>query len=114
MLFAGYKKQAKKFLLLAFFIILGILFYVKIGKLLGFKEVAKLSGLLTPGRVLIPLGLSYYTFSSVGYLLDLYWKKAKCEHDYFRLLVCTSYFPHIVQGPIGRYDKLWRTSRIFV
>ncbi len=105
-LFAGYKKRAKKFLLLAFFIILGILFYVKIGKLLGFKEVAKLSGLLTPGRVLVPLGLSYYTFSSVGYLLDLYWKKAKCEHDYLRLLVCTTYFPHIVQGPIGRYDKL--------
>ncbi len=108
-LFAGYKKRAKKFLLLAFLVILGILFYVKIGKLLGFKEVGKISLLLKkPGRVLIPLGLSYYTFSGIGYLLDIYWKKAKCEHDYFKLLVCMTYFPHIVQGPIGRYDKLMK------
>ena len=63
-------------------------------------------GLFSGGTILVPLGLSYYTFSSVGYLLDLYWKKAKCERDYFRLIVCMTYFPHIVQGPIGRYDKL--------
>ncbi len=107
-LFAGYKKHAKKFLLLAFLVILGILLYVKIGKLLGFKEVGRITGLLKPKRVLIPLGLSYYTFSGIGYLLDIYWKKAKCEHDYFKLLVCMTYFPHIVQGPIGRYDKLMK------
>lgn len=105
-LFAGYKKRAKKFLLLAFFVILGILFYVKLGKLFGFKEVARISQLFALKRILVPLGISYYTFSSVGYLLDIYWKKAKCEHDYFKLLVCMTYFPHIVQGPIGRYDKL--------
>lgn len=107
-LFADYKKRAKKFLLLALLIILGILFYVKIGKLLGFKEVARVSQLFALKRVLIPLGLSYYTFSGVGYLLDIYWKKAKCEHDYFKLLVCMTYFPHIVQGPISRYHKLMK------
>ena len=105
-LFAGYKKRAKKYLLAAFFLILGFLFYAKIGKLFGFKETDTAMGLFSGGTILVPLGLSYYTFSSVGYLLDLYWKKAKCERDYFRLIVCMTYFPHIVQGPIGRYDKL--------
>lgn len=107
-LFAGYKKRAKKILLLAFAVILGILFYVKIGRLLGFREVEKVKQLFAFRRILVPLGISYYTFSSVGYLLDIYWKKAKCERDYLKLLVCMTYFPHIVQGPIGHYDRLMK------
>ncbi len=105
-LFAGYKKRARKFLILSFAVILGILLYVKIGKLAGFTQVVTLREFTNWKHVLIPLGISYYTFSSIGYLLDIYWKKAKCEHDYFKLVTCMTYFPHIVQGPIGRYPKL--------
>lgn len=105
-LFASYKKRSKKFLLLALFLIIGTLVYVKAAKLFGFTQVDNLSDLLTAKTFLVPLGISYYTFSSVGYLLDIYWKKAKCERNYFRLLLCMTYFPHIVQGPISHYDKL--------
>lgn len=54
----------------------------------------------------LPLGISFYTFMVVGYILDIYWKRYRAETNYFKLALFTMYFPHIVQGPIGRYNKL--------
>ncbi len=93
-LFASYKKRSRKYLLAALTALIGFLFFVKIAKLVQL-----------PG-IIVPLGISYYTFSSVGYLLDIYWKKAKAEHNFFMLLLCVTFFPHIVQGPISRYPRL--------
>ena len=42
----------------------------------------------------------------VGYILDIYWKRYRAETNYLKLALFTMYFPHIVQGPIGRYNKL--------
>lgn len=56
--------------------------------------------------IIVPLGISYYTFSSIGYLLDIYWRKQKPIDQFFKYLLCVSYFPQIVQGPIARYNKL--------
>lgn len=105
-LFAEYKKKSRKYLWLAIALILGVLIYTKAGRLLHWTEAGKLSELFQWKAYIVPLGISYYTFSSVGYLLDIYWKKARCEHNYFSLLACMSYFPHIVQGPISRYDRI--------
>ena len=57
-------------------------------------------------EVIVPLGVSYYTFSSLGYLLDVYWRKTKYISNYFQFALCVFYFPQIVQGPIARYQKL--------
>lgn len=54
----------------------------------------------------LPLGISFYTFMVVGYILDIYWKRYRAETNILKLALFTSYFPHIVQGPIGRYNKL--------
>lgn len=105
-LFAKYKKRCLKFVLIGTIIVLGILVYIKIGRLLSWQEAESLSMLLQPKTILVPLGISYYTFSSVGYLLDIYWNKVKCEHNFLKLFLCITYFPIIVQGPITRYDKL--------
>ncbi len=56
--------------------------------------------------IIVPLGISYYTFSSLSYLLDVYWKRVGYEKNYFRFLLYLIYFPHILQGPIERYGKL--------
>lgn len=95
-LFATYKKRCRKYLIFGIIVILGILVCVKVGKLFEVKTI------------LVPLGISYYTFSSIGYLLDIYWNKIKCEHNYLKLLMCITYFPTIVQGPISRYNKLMK------
>lgn len=57
-------------------------------------------------NLILPLGLSYYTFTSIGYILDVYWKRIPAERDFFGLSLFTMYFPHIVQGPIDKYQDL--------
>lgn len=54
----------------------------------------------------IPLGVSFYTFQSVGYLIDLYRGKYKYESNFFKLALFISYFPQLIQGPISRFNDL--------
>lgn len=54
----------------------------------------------------VPLGLSFYTFSAAGYLIDVYNTKYRAETKVLRLLLCISYFPSIVHGTINRFDDL--------
>lgn len=56
--------------------------------------------------ILLPLGISFYTFQAVGYLIDAYNAKYAVEENYARFLLFVSWFPQMVQGPIGRYDQL--------
>jgi len=56
--------------------------------------------------IIVPLGISYYTFSTVGYVLDVYWKRYPAETNFFKYLLYVCYFPHILQGPIARYDRV--------
>ena len=56
--------------------------------------------------LLLPLGLSFYTFQITGYLFDVYSKKVKCEESPLRFLLFASFFPQLIQGPIARYDAL--------
>lgn len=46
----------------------------------------------------------------VGYILDIYWKRYRAETNYFKLALFTMFiFINIVQGPIGRYNKIITT-----
>ena len=56
-------------------------------------------------ELVLPLGLSFFTFQSAGYLLDVYWKKTKAEKNFFRYALFVAWFPQIMQGPIGRLDR---------
>lgn len=55
---------------------------------------------------LVPMGISFYTFQAVSYLIDVYNGKYAAEKNPARFLLFVSFFPQVVQGPIGRYDKL--------
>ena len=60
-----------------------------------------------PGlAVIFPLGISFYTFQSSGYLLDVYWKKITAERNPFRFALFVSFFPQLLQGPIGKFERL--------
>ncbi len=54
----------------------------------------------------LPLGISFYTFQAVGYLVDIYRKKVNAEHNFFKAALFLTFFPQIVQGPISRFDQL--------
>lgn len=59
----------------------------------------------------LPVGISFYTFQSMGYLLDVYWKRIQPERNPFRFALFVSFFPQLLQGPIGRYKSL--SGRLF-
>lgn len=53
-----------------------------------------------------PAGISFYTFMTVGYLVDVYKGKLKPEANFFKLSLFVSFFPQIIAGPIGRAPSL--------
>lgn len=56
--------------------------------------------------LLLPLGISFYTFQSMGYVIDVYREKAPAERNLGKLALFVSFFPQIIQGPIAIYSDL--------
>lgn len=57
-------------------------------------------------KFVIPLGISFYTFQTMGYLVDVYWKKVEAQKSFGKLLLFVSFFPQVTQGPISDYAQL--------
>ncbi len=57
----------------------------------------------------LPLGISFYTFMAMGYCIDIYRGKYAAEKNFGRFLLFVSFFPHLVQGPFSRYDRMGET-----
>ena len=73
--------------------------------------VNDMMGLFTPARLsvpslILPLGISFYTFRSTAYLIDVYRGKAKAADNIARYALFISFFPAVMQGPICRYGDL--------
>ena len=56
--------------------------------------------------VLLPVGISFYTFQALGYLIDVYRGTIKAEKNLFRYALFVSFFPQLVAGPIERSGNL--------
>lgn len=58
---------------------------------------------------IIPLGMSFYTFHAVGYLMDVYRSKYPAEKNFAKYFTFVCYFPHLLQGPFSRFDGLGKS-----
>jgi alginate O-acetyltransferase complex protein AlgI len=54
----------------------------------------------------IPIGISFYTFQAVGYMLDVYHRRVKSEENLLDYLLFVSFFPQVMSGPISKADEL--------
>ncbi len=104
---AAAKKRCKPVLLTAVALLAALLVYAKVGT----AVMAAITELLHAQQlsafpVIVALGVSYYTFSLISYLADIYRRQDKAEHDFLRLLLFTIYFPKVLQGPISRHKNL--------
>ena len=54
----------------------------------------------------LPLGISFYTFQSMGYIIDIYRGKYEAQTNFAKFALFVSFFPQIVQGPISFYSQL--------
>ena len=90
---------------------LGILIFLKYFNFIA-ENINAVFGRIGVGRsipmltLLLPLGISFYTLQSIGYIVDLYRGKYQPDENFFRFSLFMSFFPQIVQGPIARYDQL--------
>jgi D-alanyl-lipoteichoic acid acyltransferase DltB (MBOAT superfamily) len=73
---------------------------------IGFMAFVKLNTTLGFMRFAVPLGLSFYTFQSLSYIIDVYREKAKPEPNILKYALFVSFFPQIIQGPISRFNDL--------
>src|SRR6267378_4628037 len=96
----------RKKLLLAISLVvnLGILGFFKYydffaGSLAGLLHIPKSSVVL---QVVLPIGVSFYTFASLSYTLDVYWGKMKAERNFINYALFIAFFPHLIAGPIIR------------
>lgn len=56
--------------------------------------------------LIVPLGLSYFTFQGVGYLADVYLGKVRAERNGLKVLLFCGFFPQLAQGPIATWKQL--------
>lgn len=57
-------------------------------------------------ELIVPLGISFYTFQMIAYMMDVYKGKVEPEKNIFKYALYSSFFPSVVQGPIPRYGQL--------
>ena len=57
-------------------------------------------------RLLLPVGISFYTFQAIGYSIDVYRETTKVERDFPTYALFVSFFPQLVAGPIERSNNL--------
>jgi alginate O-acetyltransferase complex protein AlgI len=57
-------------------------------------------------KLILPVGISFYTFHGLSYIIDIYFKRIKAEHDFVDYSLFVSYFPLLVAGPIERATHL--------
>lgn len=55
---------------------------------------------------LLPLGISFYTFRALSYVIDCYWQKVEAEKSFGKFLLFMTLFPQVTQGPIVRYRTI--------
>ncbi|MBR4150049.1 MAG: MBOAT family protein [Firmicutes bacterium] len=79
----------------------GLLFVLKY---LGFT--LEMLGVRSGLSFVLPLGISFFMFQAVGYLIDVYREKYAPERNFAKFLLFVSFFPQMTQGPISRYGQL--------
>lgn len=94
-------KNIKKKLILASTLILNI------GVLIFMKSYFYMGDLFF--KVAVPIGISYYTFQIVSYIIDVYKEKYEPERNILKYFLYTMYFPYLSIGPINRYNDISKT-----
>ncbi len=107
----GDRENARRYLLLAVLASLGALGFFKYAGFFvdNFASVLDTVGLASFDstlRIILPVGISFYTFQSLGYVIDVYMGRTRARRDFIDTALFISFFPQLVAGPIERASKL--------
>ena len=97
----------RKLLLLATIITdLGFLFYFKYFNFVMDNINAAFSMDIKFMDVIMPIGISFYTFQAMSYVIDVYRKEVKAQRDIYKLALYITLFPQLIAGPIVKYHDI--------
>ena len=100
------KKKKIFFLMINVVVNLGILFFFKYADFI-ITNINNITGLSIPLlNIPLPIGVSFNTFQSLSYIIDVYRGTVKCEKSFYNYLTYTTLFPQIIAGPIVRYETV--------
>lgn len=100
-----YKEYSKIFLILSIFITVGILTYFKYINFIIENINLFLKNKIDFVYVILPIGISFYTFQMISYLVDVY-RGNKSQKNILKLATYISLFPQLIAGPIVRYTTI--------
>ena len=104
--FDGNEKLRRLFLIISVCMNVGLLSVFKYGSFI----ITNINGLLGTNifdpKLPLPIGISFYTFQSMSYTIDLYMRKIKVQKNFFSFAAYVTLFPQIVAGPIVRYEDV--------
>jgi alginate O-acetyltransferase complex protein AlgI len=106
-------EKRKSYLMISLVGNLGLLFFFKYSNFFAHNLQATLGffgyNLFIPDlltNLILPAGISFYTFQTLSYILDVYKKECHPEKDFLKFLCFVSFFPHLVAGPLTRHNQL--------
>lgn len=108
---SGQKKLRCRYMVACILLNVGILVVVKytnfmIGNINSIAESFGANLPLSFVSIALPMGISFYTFMALSYLIDVYRGTIPAEKNPFKLALFVCFFPHIIQGPISRFGDL--------
>lgn len=99
-------KKSKIFLILEIIISIGLLIYFKYANFIIKNINLWLSQKMDLINVLLPIGISFYTFQMISYVMDVYKGEVKVQKNILKLATYVSLFPQLIAGPIVRYSTI--------
>lgn len=107
----GMNKKRTRILAVALLLLLSMLFVFKyldfaIDNVSWLMKQLGIAWNLPRLGLILPIGLSFYLFQSIGYIIDVQRGEVLAERNFFKHALFVSYFPQIMQGPIGNYSRL--------
>ncbi|MCD4735163.1 MAG: MBOAT family protein [Bacteroidales bacterium] len=101
----------KAYLIISITASLGVLFFYKYFNFFGENlnqlfNIFKVSSSVPYFELLLPVGISFYTFQTLSYTIDVYFKKKDVEYHFGYYALYVSFFPQLVAGPIERSTRL--------
>ena len=101
-----YEKHKKKFLISSIVISLSFLVFFKYTDFIIENVNAIFNGSFDLLNLALPIGISFYTFKMISYIVDVYTKKVKVQKNFLKLATYVSLFPQLMAGPIVRYSTI--------
>ncbi len=102
----GIKKYAEKRNIIANSGIVSLLLILGIFKYYDFF-IKSFGSINTSIKIILPLGISFYIFSAISYIIDVYRKKYEANTSFIEVFLYMAFFPKLLAGPIVRADKFF-------